>query len=205
MRVELVVCGVGGQGVITAGVVLGEACVRAGFNVVTAETHGMSQRMGSVDFFVRIGDVLAPLVPQASADYVIALEMLEALRAVRYLRRCGWLILNDLHLPPPGTEGVPPRELVLKALAELPIRLMVVSGSKIAKSLGSPAAANIALLGAALATEPLSQLIPLHVVEEVVEEMLGPVNRAALLEGHKEALERLSTGEGLHVAPGCRG
>ncbi|MEM4618150.1 MAG: 2-oxoacid:acceptor oxidoreductase family protein, partial [Ignisphaera sp.] len=89
MKIDIVLSGVGGQGIITMGIVIGDACTKLGVNIKIAETHGMAQRGGSVEVFVRIGDIEAPLIPIASADYVVALEMIEALRAIRYLKKCG--------------------------------------------------------------------------------------------------------------------
>ncbi len=191
MKVDVVLAGVGGQGIITMGRVIGEACVRAGVNARVAETHGLSQRGGSVEVHVRIGDVDAPLVPLASADYVVSLEMLEALRALRYAKHNGWLIINSLHLPPVTAGNAPSKEEVEAALRKLPVKLLIIDATSLARQAGNPRAANMVMLGAMYATGGIEKLLPLKVVEETVEELLGPINRKALQLGYAEAKKRL--------------
>ncbi|MDK6029547.1 2-oxoacid:acceptor oxidoreductase family protein [Ignisphaera sp. 4213-co] len=195
IRIESVFTGVGGQGIITMGTVLGVACSRIGLNIVTAETHGMSQRMGMVDFFVRIGDVEAPLVSLASADIVVSLEMIEALRSVRYLKKCGWLLLSNVYLPPPNVDDVPPKRIIIETLEKLPIKSVLIDVEEIVKKLKDNRVVNMTMLGAFMAVDIVSKIIPVAIVEDVVEEMLGSTNREAFIMGYEQALEKMRRGE----------
>lgn len=95
MATSIVVMGVGGQGVLTLARWIGEATLSKGYDLRIAEVHGMSQRYGSVEVHVRFGKVVyAPIVEEGGADYVVALEAVEALRACKYLKPGGILIVN---------------------------------------------------------------------------------------------------------------
>ncbi len=102
MRLNIIIVGVGGQGALTTSGIIARAAMKAGLNVLTAETHGMAQRGGSVDVHVRIGDVKAPLIPEGGADVMIALEPAEALRYARFLNRKSLVILNTRKIIPPS-------------------------------------------------------------------------------------------------------
>ncbi|MEM1608796.1 MAG: 2-oxoacid:acceptor oxidoreductase family protein [Ignisphaera sp.] len=195
VKIEAVFTGVGGQGIITMGTILGVACSKIGLNIITAETHGMSQRMGMVDFFVRIGDVEAPLVPQASADIVVSLEMIEALRSVRHLKRCGWLLVADIYIPPPYVENVPSRKDIVTVLERLPINSILINVEEIVEKLNDSRVVNMAMLGAFMAIEDVSKIIPVTLVGDVVEERLGPINREAFGMGYKQAVKKIKDGD----------
>ena len=81
-KINVVLTGVGGQGVITAANILGKAAVKANVNVFVSEVHGMAQRGGTVNCTVRMGNVSGPLVPTGSADVIISTEPIEALRYI---------------------------------------------------------------------------------------------------------------------------
>jgi indolepyruvate ferredoxin oxidoreductase beta subunit len=95
MAISIVIVGVGGQGALTLARWIGEAALAEGYDVRIAEVHGMSQRGGSVEVHVRFGrEVSAPIVEEAGADLVIALEAVEALRGFRNLKPSGVLVIN---------------------------------------------------------------------------------------------------------------
>ena len=95
MATSIVIVGVGGQGALTLARWIGEAALAEGYDVRIAEIHGMSQRGGSVEVHVRLGrEVSAPIVEEAGADLVIALEAVEALRGFRNLKPSGVLVIN---------------------------------------------------------------------------------------------------------------
>ncbi|MEM0490307.1 MAG: indolepyruvate oxidoreductase subunit beta [Ignisphaera sp.] len=192
MKIDIVLSGVGGQGIITMGIVIGDACTKLGVNIKIAETHGMAQRGGSVEVFVRIGDIEAPLIPIASADYVVALEMIEALRAIRYLKKCGWMILSDLYLPPPGVENIPTKKQIIDVLSKSPINILTIDTQDIINEIGDARTINMIMLGALLAFQEISSIIPIEIVEDVVEHILGKTNRFALTAGYRQALEKLN-------------
>ena len=154
----VLLAGVGGQGTILAADLLAKTAIANGFDVKLSEVHGMSQRGGSVTTTVRIGSEVHSMVCEpGSADYILAFEAVEGLRALPYLKAGGMLLVNDEEIRP-----LP----VLTGAAEMPRRTcdrLRVSGGKIipayelAKQAGSPKCANVVLLGALSAGMPFPQ------------------------------------------------
>ncbi len=102
MLISTVVTGVGGQGIVSATDIIAAVALNAGLDVKKSDVHGMAQRGGAVVSFVRYGDrVFSPIIERGTADYLIALEELEALRGIAYLKDTGTVILSNLHSPPP--------------------------------------------------------------------------------------------------------
>lgn len=147
---NIVFCGVGGQGVILASKVLMETAIAAGFDVKESEVHGMAQRGGSVECNVRFGEkVHSPLIPLGGADYIVALEKLEAVRKLPYLADKGTLIVNRLQIDP-----VPVQNGVMEYPADLEHWLMTnipgartVDTETILSELGNRRTLNIVMLG----------------------------------------------------------
>ena len=146
-RVDLVVAGVGGQGVLALSRVIGVAALMEGYDVKIAEVHGMAQRGGSLVTHVRIGGaVLSPLIPRFSADVLVSLEALEAARHLALLRPGGLLATDDYVLPPTGLSSRAPD--VLSAIRGLGrYRVEVVRAREVALRLGEVRAANMVMLG----------------------------------------------------------
>jgi len=147
---NLLVVGVGGQGVLTLSDLVVRAAVRAGYDVKQSESHGMSQRGGSVSSHVRVGPkVHAPVIDEGMADVVLALEKLEALRHVHYLAPGGLLIVDDRQIPPmPVSTGAMayPAD-VLARCRERAARLEVYSGEALLATIGSARLLNTAFAG----------------------------------------------------------
>jgi len=147
---NIVVVGVGGQGILTLSKILGACAVEAGVKALVAETHGMSQRGGSVIVHVRVGnDVYAPTMPLHEAHVMVALEMLEGVRYLNYVNpEFSLSIVNDKVLRPsiPGAK-VPEKETILKAIKSHSALTVVVNASEEAIRLGNPAGANMFMLG----------------------------------------------------------
>jgi indolepyruvate ferredoxin oxidoreductase beta subunit len=154
---NVLIVGIGGQGVILASNVLGEACIVEGVPVRCSETHGMAQRGGSVESHVRIGAHYSPLIPPGKADLILAFELLEALRYRHYLKQGGTILAND-HLIVPTSVYV--QKLPLPTREELIGRLQgvasIIDARKIALEAGSPLTLNIVMVGAASRFIPLS-------------------------------------------------
>jgi indolepyruvate ferredoxin oxidoreductase beta subunit len=147
---NLLVVGVGGQGVITLSSVVVHAAVRAGFDVKQSEIHGMAQRGGSVSSHVRVGrKIYSPVIDEGTADIVLALEKLEALRYPHFLAPDGLLIVDDRAIPPlPVSSGemeYPPD--VLERCRLFAGRLEVYSGDALAAAIGSPRMLNTCFAG----------------------------------------------------------
>ena len=100
MTLNIRVCGVGGQGVITAGLLISDASIVSGHNVVMSEIHGLAQRGGSVFVDIRIGDGKGSMIPEMGADMIIALESMESIRNISKLARNGLCIVGSEKIPP---------------------------------------------------------------------------------------------------------
>lgn len=148
MKVDIILAGVGGQGILSIASTIGVAAVKKGLFLKQAEVHGMSQRGGDVQSHFRLADyeIASDLIPMGKADLIIAVEPMESLRYLPWLAKDGWLITNDqpfINIPNY------PEENVLKAeLNKLPNKV-VLNADKIAQDLGSARSANMVILGAA--------------------------------------------------------
>ncbi len=139
MNSKILLAGIGGQGVLFVHQVLAECAVSQGLNVTGAETHGMSQRGGSVVSHLKVGDAPAPLIRQGTADWVLALDAAEAYRNLPFLRPGGALIVNA-----PGEFG---NETARRLFDAQRIQVRTVGADGIARALGRASSGNAALLG----------------------------------------------------------
>lgn len=148
MKIDIILAGVGGQGILSIASIIGYAAIKKGLYLKQAEVHGMSQRGGDVQSHFRLADypIASDLIPKGKADLIISVEPMEALRYLPWLSKEGTVITNDqpfINIPNY------PEETVLKAeLDKLP-RKVVINADKIAKDLGSARSANMVILGAA--------------------------------------------------------
>lgn len=154
MTTDIVLCGVGGQGVLSAAAILAEAAVRQGLEVRQAEVHGMAQRGGAVQASLRLSDRPIPgeLIPRGTADLILSLEPLETLRYLDWLGPGGWVVAAAEPLE--NIPDYPKLEEVLDQLRELP-RVRLVEAGAMARKAGTAHAANVVLLGAAIERLPL--------------------------------------------------
>lgn len=148
---NILLAGVGGQGILLASEILAEACMQAGFDVKKSEIHGMSQRGGSVVSHVRYGkEVYSPVVPEGEGDILFGFELLETYRYLNLLRPGARVIANDFRIQPPsvllGHERYPD-DLPAKIAVRFP-NFTLIDGLKIATEIGNPRVANTVLLGA---------------------------------------------------------
>lgn len=148
--------GVGGQGVLSVAAILAEAARRDGFGVKQSEVHGMAQRGGTVRAGLRIstGPIASALIPGGSADLILGLEPLEALRYLGSLAVGGTLLTASSPLE--NIPEYPPLDEVRTLLAAVPGSVMV-DALALAKEAGSPQAANMVMVGAAGRFLPMSQ------------------------------------------------
>jgi len=191
-RLNLIVVGVGGQGVLTLANVIAQAAVKSGVKVLVAETHGMSQRGGSVIVHVRLGDVYSPLVPRGGADALVSLELIEASRYLTYVRRGGLVVAGSRILRPP-LPGVrlPSKDELVAYIRSSGVKFYEVDSVGLAKKAGSVRSENMVVLGAVLATGVLNGYVRLDEVVEVVRGMRSPdVNVRALLLGYRAVKSR---------------
>jgi indolepyruvate ferredoxin oxidoreductase beta subunit len=174
--VNVLIVGVGGQGVVLASNILCEAALRAGLDVKKSEIHGMSQRGGVVSSHVRFGEkVFSPLVASGTADVMLGFEAAESLRAAHEVREGGVLMTSTHKIRPPKgpmRKNAPayPEDAVEKAAEVCRGRVIPIETEQIARELGNPRLTNTILLGA-LST---GLDIPVEVWKETISNMVPP-------------------------------
>ncbi len=149
MKKDIILSGVGGQGILSIATVIGEAVLKEGLYMKQAEVHGMSQRGGDVQSNLRISDrpIASDLIPTGKCDLIISLEPMEALRYLPYLSPDGWLVTNEV--PFINIPNYPDEKAIKAELDKLPHKI-VLNVNEVAKELGSTRVANIVLLGASI-------------------------------------------------------
>ncbi|MBQ9397952.1 MAG: indolepyruvate oxidoreductase subunit beta [Bacteroidales bacterium] len=150
MKQDIILAGVGGQGILSIATDIGSAALEQGLHLKQAEVHGMSQRGGDVQSNLRLSSdpIHSDLIPRGAADLIVSLEPMEALRYVPYLAPQGWVITNTV--PFVNIPDYPPMESVKAELDKLP-RVIAIDVDAIAKEVESPRSANMVLLGATAA------------------------------------------------------
>jgi len=190
MKLNVLLVGVGGQGILTSAAILARAALKAGVNVITAETHGMAQRGGSVEVHVRFGDVKSPLIPAGAADVMVALEPVEALRYTHYLNENSTIILNTREIIPPsvtvGNAKYPTIDEIIGKLKEITENVYAVEASSLAEKAGSIQSTNVVVLGvlSKIANLPFGYEKIEQAVKEVLPEKLHEINMRALKAGY---------------------
>jgi indolepyruvate ferredoxin oxidoreductase beta subunit len=182
--------GVGGQGILLAGNVLTLVGAQAGYDVKKSEIHGMSQRGGSVTSHVRWAEkVYSPMIGKGEADYLLALERLEGLRYLEYLRPGGVAILNDYSIPPIavsiGQSSYPGTEQIRQLFAQVSERVYLLPAMQIAESLGNARTNNVVLLGALSTFLDAPAATWLEVIAERVPNKHVEINKQAFMRGRK--------------------
>ena len=150
MKKDIILAGVGGQGILSIATVIGEAALQEGLYLKQAEVHGMSQRGGDVQSNLRLSSepIMSDLIPMGGADLIISLEPMEALRYVQYLKPDGWIVTSCV--PFLNIPNYPELEEVLARVKEHKNHVLL-DVEALAKEAGAPAqAANMVLLGAAI-------------------------------------------------------
>ncbi|RRD60563.1 indolepyruvate oxidoreductase subunit beta [Tannerella forsythia] len=148
MKTDIILSGVGGQGILSIAAIIGEAALKEGLYMKQSEVHGMSQRGGDVQSNLRLSDkpIASDLIPIGQADLIISLEPMEALRYLPYLNKKGWLVTNTK--PYTNIPNYPEMDKVMAELNKLPHKVLL-DVETIAKEIGSPRTANMVMLGAA--------------------------------------------------------
>jgi indolepyruvate ferredoxin oxidoreductase beta subunit len=168
MKTDIVLCGVGGQGILSIAAVLDRAAMGAGLQVRQPEVHGMAQRGGAVHAFVRISDKPVPcdLPPSGSADLILSVEPMEAMRYLGFLKPTGWVVTDTT--PFVNMDGYPDDKTLLGVLFSLP-KVLAVDAARAARKAGNPRASNMVMLGAASPWLPF----PPDVLEGIVTRMFA--------------------------------
>ena len=170
-KINIILTGVGGQGVITAANILGKAALKEKVNVFVSEVHGMAQRGGSVNCSVRMGEVSGPLVSSGTADVILSTEPIEALRYIQYSNK-NTKIITDINPVIPytvsvGEEKYPDINEVFNELNKYG-KLFKIDAVKTSKDAGALITKNIVMLGALAGTDILP-FKPEKLLETILE------------------------------------
>jgi indolepyruvate ferredoxin oxidoreductase beta subunit len=148
MKKDIILAGVGGQGILSIAAVIGMAALNSGLQLKQAEVHGMSQRGGDVHSNLRISDceIFSDLIPYGQADLIISIEPMESLRYLPWLAKDGWLITNSV--PHVNIPDYPPMDDVIREIEAVGQHVRL-DADQIARDLGMARSANMVILGAA--------------------------------------------------------
>jgi indolepyruvate ferredoxin oxidoreductase, beta subunit len=185
-KVNLLIAGVGGQGVILASDIVGEVAIAAGYDFKKTDTLGMAQRGGSVISHLKIAPkVNSPLIAQGDVDILLAFEKMEAARWAYYLKPDGVAIVNNHVLPPLsvnlGVETYPSDDTVIADIKRATDKIYLISGTSMAADLGNVKTLNMLMLGA------ISHFLP--ITDQVWKESMAQRLPAAILEINDRAFE----------------
>ncbi len=187
---NIILVGVGGQGIILASEVLSEVALDAGYDVRKSEVHGMAQRGGSVSSHVRIGaKVQSPLIELGKADYMLAFEKVEGLRSIDFAGPDATIIMNEAEIIPPTVSsgmGTYP-DNVDESLRSLGAKLVMVDALELAKKAGTFKAANVVLLASLASFIDIERPLWEDVIRRRVPRKFIDVNMEAFRLGYEAA------------------
>jgi len=148
MKRDIILAGVGGQGILSIAAVIGMAAVESGLHLKQAEVHGMSQRGGAVQSHLRISDspIASDLIPEGSCDMILSVEPMEALRYLPFLAKDGWVVTSTKTFE--NIEDYPDEEKLFEEIRLIENHVLIDAFS-IARDLGSQKISNMVMLGAA--------------------------------------------------------
>lgn len=168
MKCDIVLAGVGGQGILSIATVLGFAALENNLYLKQAETHGMSQRGGAVQSYLRLSDqpIYSDLIPFGKADLILSVEPMESLRYLPYLSTNGYVVTNLT--PFNNVQNYPEIEVITNEIKKLP-KAVALDAELIAKEIGNSKASNMVMLGAAM---PFID-IPIASIENGIRHIFG--------------------------------
>ncbi len=183
---SIMIVGVGGQGTLLASRILGNAVISQGYDVKVSEVHGMSQRGGSVVTYVRYSDkVSSPIIDKSGADMILAFELLEAKRALPYLKKGGKIIVNNQQIDPmPVIVGACeyPKDIDLELQEKADTT--VVDALSLAKEAGNQKAVNVVLIGVMAKNWDIPYEVWTQTIKNTVPEKFLEVNLKAFELGY---------------------
>lgn len=183
---NILLVGVGGQGILLASEILSEAAMLAGFDVKKSEIHGMSQRGGCVVSHVRYGtEVFSPIVPEGEGDILFGFELMETCRSLPLLKPGGTVVANDLQISPPSVlmgQELYPEGLTERIKANF-VDFILVDGQRLAAEAGNVRAANTVLLGAVSKRLDIAEEFWIKALEKMVPSKAVEINKRAFLMG----------------------
>ncbi len=194
MKSDIILAGVGGQGILSIAAVIGMSALEDNLFLKQAEVHGMSQRGGAVQSHLRICDheIASDLIPMGQADLILSVEPMESLRYLSWLSTNAWLVTNTA--PYINIDNYPEINEILDEIRKNPNHI-ILNADKIASSLGSSRSSNIVMLGAASHFIPISIENFHHGIRKIFEkkgEDLVKINIIAFEAGRKECTDYLN-------------
>ena len=191
MKSNIIIAGVGGQGILTIAAVLDLAALDQGLFVKQSEVHGMSQRGGAVQSHVRISDteIYSDLIPHEKADVILSVEPMELLRYIPFLKKTGWLITDSKAFI--NISNYPDKHELYKIIKSHKNNI-IINATAMAKKLGNSKVANIVLLGAASSLIPLPEESIITAIKKLFEnksERIINLNMEVFQAGKKMAAE----------------
>jgi len=191
-KFDLLITGVGGQGAILASDIIGKSAVTAGLSIRAAETHGMAQRGGSVVNHIRICEDFGSMIPKKGADLMLALEPMEAVRYLDFLKDGGIVIVNTQPVLPvtvtSGSAKYPDVQEILDVLSEKYV-VKAFNADELAYDAGSRLAMNVAMVGAVSGYLPIPKDILLESVKALVPQKTIEINIRAFEMGRQKVEE----------------
>ena len=183
---DVLIVGVGGQGIILASRIVSLAFVEAGYDVKQSEVHGMAQRGGAVSSHIRAAEkVFSPLIPDESADFILSFEKLEVLRYMNYVSRGSVVLVNDQQLDPPsvaaGKDKYPGN--VIERVGTKAKKVGLVPAANIAFELGNERVVNTVLTGVLAGYLPLDRKIWMKTLKQTIPSKLLDINLKAFERG----------------------
>ena len=181
MTKNIMIVGVGGQGTLLASRILGNTVIKEGYDVKVSEVHGMSQRGGSVVTYVKYGDkVYSPIIDKGEADVILAFELLEALRALPYLKKGGKIIVNNQSIDPMPviTGAVEYPENISEKLSSV-CDTACIDALALAKEAGNIKSVNVVLIGVMAKSSDIPYENWVEVIKSTVPEKFLEVNLKA--------------------------
>jgi len=168
MKCDIILAGVGGQGVLSISAIIASGALKEGLHVKQSEVHGMSQRGGAVQAHLRLSDepIASDLIPRGRAHMIIAMEPMESLRYLEYLSPDGTLLTSSQ--PVRNIDDYPDLDGLLEKIRSLP-RAVLIDGEGLARNAGSARASNMVMVGAASGLLPVS----LDTLRQYIREVFG--------------------------------
>ncbi|MEM3629577.1 MAG: indolepyruvate ferredoxin oxidoreductase subunit beta [Candidatus Bathyarchaeia archaeon] len=196
---NLVLAGVGGQGVLLAAEIIGTAAIKDGFNVRVGEIHGMAQRGGAVVSHVRIGEkVFAPTILDGRADVILGFEPIETLRNLNFASEKTIIIMNDEKIPPPELTikmlRYPSLEEIIKKIRHFTENIIVIDAAKLAEEAGNIQTENVVMIGALTAAQrmPVKETSIIKAIRELVPKKYVEVNVKAFKLGCEHVKRKIN-------------
>lgn len=183
---NIMIVGVGGQGTLLASRILGKVAIKEGYDVKVSEVHGMSQRGGSVVTYIKYGEkVYSPIIDRGEADLILAFEMLEAYRALPYVKKDGKILANNQRMNPmPVITGAMDYPENIEEKIKTKADLKVIDALPLAKEAGTIKAVNVVLIGFLAKSMEVKKEVWIEAIKETVPEKFLEMNLKAFEAGY---------------------